>query len=113
MKKVFLFIAAAALTLAACEKKPVIPVDNGNGKPDPEEGYVEKTTVVTVEMINGVETSKWAAHAAEMPGDDILDFFDMTAEEFYKAMGYCDDDAGATGISAEGQHHDVWCCRRE
>jgi len=105
MKKVFLFIAAAALTLAACEKKPVIPVDNGgngNENPDPvEEGYVEKTTVVTVEMINGVETSKWAAHAAEMPGDDILDFFDMTAEEFYKAMGYCDDDAGATGISAQ------------
>ena len=44
MKKVFLFIAAAALTLAACEKKPVIPVDNGGDgteTPDPAgEGYV-------------------------------------------------------------------------
>ena len=90
MKKVFLFIAAAALTLAACQKQQyVIPVDNGedeNTDPSGEEGYKEQTFVVNVEMIKDVNTN-YSGVVAEMPGDDILDFFGLTAEEFYAGFG--------------------------
>ncbi len=90
MKKVFLFIAAAALTLAACEKKPVIPVDNGgngNENPDPvEEGYVETLLKVDITLQDGVNNNYDGVEGV-MPGEKILAALDMTAEEFYKAMG--------------------------
>ena len=91
MKKVFLFIAAAALTLAACNKPTyVIPVDNDGGEkvdPTPEdEGYKEKTFVVNVVLKDGVSNTYDGVTAA-MPGDDILDFLGLTEAEFYAGMG--------------------------
>ena len=90
MKKVFLFIAAAALTLAACEKKPVIPVDNGGDgteTPDPAgEGYVETVLKVDITLQDGVNNT-YEGTEGVMPGDKILEALDMTATEFYKAMG--------------------------
>lgn len=90
MKKVFLFIAAAALTLAACEKKPVIPVDPDDpDKPTPEVpdvGFKEKTFKVDVVLTKDV-TTNYTGVVAEMPGDDILDFLGLTANEFYAGFG--------------------------
>lgn len=115
MKKFFLMFAAAAVVIASCSKPEyIIPVDDDDPKTDDpenpndntgqEEGYKEKTFVVNVDIMKDVETSNWAAHPAEMPGNEILDFFDMTATEFYKGMGFCNDDAGATGISAQQEN---------
>lgn len=89
MKKVFLFIAAAALTLAACEKKPVIPVDPGKDDPTPEvpdEGYIETVLKVDITLKDGVNNT-YDGTEGVMPGDKILAALDMTATEFYKAMG--------------------------
>ena len=89
MKKVFLFIAAAALTLAACEKKPVIPVDPGKDDPTPEvpeEGYFETVLKVDITLKDGVNNT-YDGTEGVMPGDKILAALDMTATEFYKAMG--------------------------
>lgn len=89
MKKVFLFIAAAALTLAACEKKPVIPIDTDDptDKPTPEvpeEGYKEKTWKVS---FTWDELAGYAMDVAKFPGEEIADFFGLTQEEFYHGMG--------------------------
>lgn len=89
MRKVFLFIAAAALTLAACEKKPVIPVDPGKDDPTPEvpeEGYIETVLKVDITLKDGVNNT-YDGTEGVMPGDKILAALDMTATEFYKAMG--------------------------
>ena len=90
MKKVLLFVAAAALTLAACQKQQyVIPVDNGDEeeKGDPsEEGYVETTLTVNITLQDGVNNT-YDGTLGVMPGEKILEAFDMTAAEFYKAMG--------------------------
>ena len=91
MKKVFLFIAAAALTLAACEKKPVIPIDpdDPTDKPTPEVpdvGFKEKTFKVDVVLTKDV-TTNYGGVVAEIPGDDILDFLGLTANEFYAGFG--------------------------
>ena len=91
MKKVFLFIAAATVALVACKKEEyVIPTDNDNeqqeqGNTD-DEGYKEKTFTVNVVLKDGVNTN-YDGVVASMPGKEILDFFDMTAEEFYAGMG--------------------------
>lgn len=90
MKKVLLFVAAAALTLAACQKQQyVIPVDNGEeeekGNPS-EEGYVETTIEVNVVLKDGV-SNVYDGVTAVVPGDKVLEALDMTATEFYTAMG--------------------------
>lgn len=90
MKKVFLFIAAAALTLAACQKQQyVIPVDDGEEeKTDPsgEEGYKETTFTVNITLKDGVNNTYDGVEGV-MPGAQILEALDMTAAEFYAAMG--------------------------
>ena len=105
MKRIFWMLAAAAICITACNKPQyIIPIDDDEDevKPDdPDSGYKEKTFVVNVEIMKDVETSNWAAHPAEMPGAEILEFFDMTEQEFYKGMGYCDEDGGATGITTQ------------
>ena len=94
MKKFFLLFAAAALTLAACNKPQyVIPVDNGDPNENPNEnpntgndGYKETTLTVNITMQDGVNNT-YDGVVGVMPGDKILEAFDMTAAEFYKAMG--------------------------
>ena len=93
MKKTFLFLAAAALTLAACNKTQyIIPVDNDDeeetqtGTDPADEGYKEKTFTVNVVMKDGVSNTYEGVTAA-MPGKEILDFLGLTEAEFYTGMG--------------------------
>jgi|GEM_PF-3016317 len=101
MKKVYFLLAAAAIVVAGCSEKYVIPVDPDD--PDePVEAGLEKTFVVNVEMQETVETTGWAAHLASMPGEGILDFFDLTEVEFYKGMGSYSGTASAGTTTQEG-----------
>lgn len=93
-----MMIAAAAFIgfgAVSCgdEKDPLPPVQGGentggentggdNTGGDNTDQSGELTVTVPVNLMLGVLEAE-----AEMPGDDILKFFDMTAEEFYKAMG--------------------------
>ena len=95
MKRFFLLFAAAALTLAACNKPQyVIPVDNGEEKEDPgtnpgtdpEEGIKETTLTVNISLQDGVNNN-YDGTVGTMPGAKILEALDMTEAEFYKAMG--------------------------
>ncbi len=96
MKKFFMpfTLAAAVLCLTACpEDKPVIPIDPDGG--DTDEEVVEKTVKVDVNFIVGSDYA-----IAEMPGSEILEFFDMTDIEFYTAMGTYEGSA-ADGTTAQ------------
>ena len=92
MKKFFMpfTLAAAVCCFAACnEKTPVIPTPGGDTGGD---GSKEKTVQVNVDFIVGSDYAN-----AQMPGSEILEFFDMTDIEFYTAMGtYSGSSADAT-----------------
>ena len=92
MKRIFWLLAAAAITITACNKPQyIIPIDDDDEEeqqnPD-DEGYKEKTFVVNITLKDGVNNT-YDGTVGTMPGKEILDFFDMTAEEFYKGMGTC------------------------
>lgn len=85
MRKFFRFatMALAAMTIVACnddDKKTLTP-EGGD------EDYKELTVSCSIDLIEGVETNDYGTGTITMPGDEILDFFDMTAKEFYQAMG--------------------------
>ena len=89
MKKVFLFLATAVLAVAACNKPQyIIPVDDNTGQddPEPQEGFVETTLTVDIVMQEGVNNN-YSGVLGVMPGEKILEALDMTANEFYTAMG--------------------------
>lgn len=84
MRKFFRFstMALVAVALVACDKedKPQTPDDGG-------EDFKEITLSCSVDLMEGIETSNYGTGEMTMPGDKILEFFGMTAKEFYKAMG--------------------------
>ena len=90
MKKVFLFLAAAAITLAACNKTPyIIPVDEGGEEENTggeEAGFKEETFTVNVVLKDGVSNT-YEGVTASMPGKQILNFLGLTEAEFYTGMG--------------------------
>lgn len=82
MKKSFLLLAAFAVCFAACENK-----DNGGGK-EHEEPVNDSELKLTVDVkLQHEVTTNFEGTVASIDGQKILDFFDMTAEEYYVAMG--------------------------
>ena len=89
MKRILWLLAAAAITVTACQKQQyIIPIDNEEEeeKPEEQEGFKEKTFVVNVTLKAGVNNN-YSGTVGTMPGNEILEFLDMTKEEFYKGMG--------------------------
>lgn len=84
MKRLFWMFAIAAVAFAGCSK------DTKTKKPGSDvvetEGLKEMTLTVNVN-IPVAATLNDVPCIAEIPGDKILSFYDMTADEFYKAMG--------------------------
>ena len=103
MKKIFMpfALAATVFCFAACsEKDPVIPPtpggdDDGDDPKEEVDGTHEKTAKVNVDFIVGSDYAN-----AQMPGSEILEFFDMTEAEFYAAMGTYSGSA-ADGTTAQ------------
>jgi hypothetical protein len=95
MRKFFRFatMALVAIAITACDKddKKTIAPDNGG-----DEDYKEITVSCSIDLMAGIETVGYSMGEMSMPGDKILEFFDMTAKEFYKAMGTYTGAAGAT-----------------
>lgn len=88
----FATMALAAMTIVACnddDKKSITP-EGGD------EDYKEITVSCSVNLMAGIETVGYSMGEMSMPGDKILEFFDMTAAEFYKAMGTYTGAAGST-----------------
>ena len=91
MKRIFWLLAAAAITITACNKPQyIIPIDDDEEEETPgeEEGFKEKTFVVNITLKEGVNNT-YDGTVGTMPGKDILDFLELTQEEFYKGMGTC------------------------
>jgi hypothetical protein len=91
MKRIFWLLAAAAITITACNKPQyIIPIDDDEEEETPgeEEGFKEKTFVVNISLKEGVNNT-YDGTVGTMPGKDILDFLELTQEEFYKGMGTC------------------------
>ena len=91
MKRIFWLLAAAAITITACNKPQyIIPIDDDEEEetPEGEEGFKEKTFVVNITLKEGVNNN-YDGTVGTMPGKDILDFLELTQEEFYKGMGTC------------------------
>ncbi len=89
MKKFFLLFAAAALTLAACNKPQyIIPVDTDDpeGPEVPDTGIKETKLTVDITLQEGVNNT-YDGTVGVMPGAKILEALDMTEAEFYEAMG--------------------------
>jgi len=86
MKKYFIILAASAAALTGCKKPGPDP------DPTPDGGYLEKTFVVNISMIDGV-TTNYSGGNADMPGDAILDFLGISEEEFVLGMGTLDGNA--------------------
>ena len=104
MKKILIMLAAAMIGFGAvsCKEDPILPPVVAEGcevcgqDPCVCESENEITLTVPVElMIGGVGYTE-----ASMPGDKILEFFDMTAEEFYAAMGTWSG-SGADGTTVQ------------
>ena len=91
MKRIFWLLAAAAITITACNKPQyIIPIDDDEEEETPgeEEGFKEKTFVVNITLKEGVNNT-YDGTVGTMPGNEILEFLDLTKEEFYKGMGTC------------------------
>ena len=91
MKRILGLLAAAAITITACNKPQyIIPIDDDEEeeKPEDQEGFKEKTFVVNVTLKAGVNNN-YTGTVGTMPGNEILEFLDLTKEEFYKGMGTC------------------------
>ena len=91
MKRIFWLLAAAAITITACNKPQyIIPIDDDEEEEQPgeDEGFKEKTFVVNITLKEGVNNT-YDGTVGTMPGDEILEFLDLTKEEFYKGMGTC------------------------
>ena len=91
MKRIFWLLAAAAITITACNKPQyIIPIDDDEEEETPgeEEGFKEKTFVVNITLKEGVNNT-YDGTVGTMPGKDILDFLELTQEAFYKGMGTC------------------------
>ena len=91
MKRIFWLLAAAAITITACNKPQyIIPIDDDEEEEQQggEEGFKEKTFVVNITLKEGVNNN-YDGTVGTMPGKDILDFLELTQEEFYKGMGTC------------------------
>lgn len=102
MKKLFLMLAAFALCAApSCSSDDSNGKDNSNN-PAPSTG--ELRVPVTVEVEQGVGTVGYAATEALIDGQAILDFFGMTAEEFYTAMGELNGDDAVNGNSSQSEN---------
>ena len=124
MKRFFILLIAAMIGFGAvsCKEDPILPpvedVCDVCGQ-DPcicesEDSENEITLTVPVEIMLGGEG--WAQTA--MPGEDILEFFDMTEDEFYAAMGTWSGDQAAGqsvqenntiqfGLANENDHYDL------
>ena len=91
MKRIFWLLAAAAITITACNKPQyIIPIDDDEEEEETggDEGYKEKTFVVNITLKEGVNNT-YDGTVGTMPGNEILEFLDLTKEEFYKGMGTC------------------------
>lgn len=92
MKKYLVMLAAAIMAFAACEKKEG-PQGEDPGK-DPVTNASELYLTYDLDFQLGVHTG-YAGVTATIEGDKILEFFDMTEEEFFIAMGKFDFDGKA------------------
>lgn len=99
-----MMLAAAAFVgfgaISCDEKDPLPPVPGGENPGGENPGGEtdqsgELTVTVPVNFMLGVLSA-----TEEMPGDEILEFFGMTAEEFYAAMGSYEGDSGS-GTAAQ------------
>ena len=90
MKRIFWLLAAAAITITACNKPQyIIPIDDDDEEtPVDDQGFKEKTFVVNITLKEGVNNT-YDGTVGTMPGNEILEFLDLTKEEFYKGMGTC------------------------
>ena len=91
MKRILWMLAVAAMAVTACQKPQyIIPIDDDEEEENPEEqeGFKEKTFVVNLTMKEGVNND-YSGVVGTMPGNEILEFLDLTKEEFYKGMGTC------------------------
>ena len=80
MKKFFFLFAAAALTLAACNKPQyIIPVDTDDpdGPEVPDTGIKETKLTVDITLQEGVNNT-YDGTVGVMPGAKILEALDMT-----------------------------------
>ena len=80
MRKFFRFatMALVAIAITACDKddKKTIAPDNGG-----DEDYKEITVSCSIDLMAGIETVGYSMGEMSMPGDKILEFFDMTAKD--------------------------------
>ena len=84
-------LAVAAMAVTACQKPQyIIPIDDDEEEENPgeNEGFKEKTFVVNITMKDGVSNT-YDGVVGTMPGNEILEFLNLTKEEFYKGMGTC------------------------
>ncbi len=105
MKKILLFAAAAMLAFAACEEKDPTPTPNPGPEtevcPDcgknpcecttPENDY-ELFLSYDVKLQHGVNTN-YEGTVVTVDGSKVCNFFGMTEDEFYLAMGSLDSGA--------------------
>ena len=104
MKRILWMLAVAAMAVTACQKPQyIIPLDDDEEEENPggEEGFKEKTFVVNVTMKDGVNNT-YDGVVGTLPGNEILDFLNLTKEEFYKGMGTC-----STGSMASAQSNNT------
>ena len=81
MKK-HLLLLAALFCLAGCHPDdPIIIIDDGG------EDFEDTTLSCSVDVMAGIETTDYGMGVITMPGKEILDFFEMTAKEFYLGIG--------------------------
>jgi len=78
----FATVALAAIAIAACNDDETKLAPEGG-----DEDYKEVTLSCSIDLIEGVETNDYGTAEITLPGDEILEFLDMTEVEFYKAMG--------------------------
>ena len=92
MKRILWMLAVAAMAVTACQKPQyIIPLDDDEEEENPggdQEGFKEKTFVVNITLKEGVNNT-YDGTVGTMPGNEILEFLDLTKEEFYKGMGTC------------------------